>query len=183
MLYLASINVNLSIKWLKNSKFNNLCIFLLMDGQNTISWCMVVYIDGCSLRVSQRNILWLNAVCGVNWRQFEFKWLNKRTFVNFCMFWLVDGQNTTSLCFSIVVYIDFDVIDCISKNFRLQCSIWCILTSFLVFNDQKVYFFKFDIFWHMDDGATQFLIVLWWFALIFVVLACLGKIILDSICY
>ena len=37
---------------------------------------MVVYINGCSFRVSQGNILWLNALFGVNWHgSHEVRWV------------------------------------------------------------------------------------------------------------
>ena len=53
------------------------CFDIQMAKIPSLDVFMVFIIDGCSFRVSQRNILWLNALFGANWRQFEYKMIQK----------------------------------------------------------------------------------------------------------
>ena len=86
MLYLASIDVNFCIKMIEKAQIWQFCHVLTYGWPkyHLLMFLMVVYIDGCSFGVLKRNILWKNALFGVNWRQFVYK--NDRKSANLKIF-------------------------------------------------------------------------------------------------
>ena len=87
IVYLASLDVNFSVKWLKKCKFVNFNMFCQMGGQNTTFNVFLLFFNNfCVFRDSRENTLALNTLFDFKWRRFKYKMIGK---VELCKFWHV----------------------------------------------------------------------------------------------